>query len=209
MRLYGIGSGRTTSGMNRIRRILAPEIEVSVDGPQDASLYDGVIAHNSFHDPFGGKLPRILYLASAKTADCCGSCGGAKAAALASGKSDCSQPCGGVNTAALASAKGDCCGSCGGAAPASYVTYDCTKCNALARTAAEAYLSLMMEIKKVAGAEGCPMEAADLTLAAVMADMQNAAQANAGVNATTVSLSSVSEKKSDCCPTPCEVVTKK
>jgi len=145
--------------------------------------------------------------------DCSQPCGPARNAALAGDKSDCSQPCGSAKNAALASAKtGDCCGSCGGAAPANYVAFNCTKCNALARTAAEAYLSLMMEIKKVADAEGCPLEAADLTLAAVMRDMQNASQANAGDaagNATTVSLSTVSEKKSDCCSTPCEAVTKK
>jgi hypothetical protein len=39
--------------------------------------------------------------------------------------------------------------------------------------------------------------------------MRNATQANAGAETTTVSLRSVSEKKSDCCSSPCEAVTKK
>ncbi|MDY7107905.1 MAG: hypothetical protein SYC29_04635 [Planctomycetota bacterium] len=192
--------------------------------PKNAALAS---AKNDCSQPCDGV--KNAALASTKAGDCCGSCDGVKNAALAGTKSDCSQPCDGVKNAALASAKndcsqpcdgvrnaalastkaGDCCGSCVTASPANYLTYECTKCDTLARTAAEAYLSLMMEIKKVAGAEGCPMQAADLTLAAVMADMQNATQAEADVKARTVSLGSVSEKKSDGCSSPCEAVTKK
>lgn len=156
---------------------------------------------------------RNAALASAKTGDCSQPCDSAKNAALASAKSDCSQPCDSVKNAALASAKtGDCCGACGGAASASYVAFGSPKCNDLARTAAEAYLAIMMEIKKVTGVDGCPYEAADRTLASVMHDMQNATQAKSGDaagNATTVNLSAVSEKKADCCSAPCEAVTKK
>jgi hypothetical protein len=174
------------------------------DGAKNAALASGTTDCSKSCDS-----AKTAALASGTT-DCSMSCDVAKNAALASGKTDCSKSCDSASMAALAGAKtGDCCGSCGAAAPANYLTFGCTKCDDLARTAAEAYLSMMMEIKKVTGVEGCPLEAANLTLAAVMHDMQNATQANSGTGTTTVSLGSVSEKKGEGCSKPCEAVTKK
>jgi hypothetical protein len=68
LRLYGKHSGKTVSGLNRIARILKPEVHVVKEGPLDPSKYDGVITHNVFEDPFEGKLPWVLYLASRRTA---------------------------------------------------------------------------------------------------------------------------------------------
>jgi hypothetical protein len=67
LRFYGIGSGKTVSGLNRIIRILHPEIKIDCQGPMNVDDYDGVFCHNVlFADPFNGRLPRIVYLASGK-----------------------------------------------------------------------------------------------------------------------------------------------
>jgi len=67
IKLYGVVSGRSISGLNRIGRMIMPDIEIVKDGPADPSLYQGVICHNYMGDPFGKKLPRIVFLASCKT----------------------------------------------------------------------------------------------------------------------------------------------
>lgn len=66
--LLGIRSRKTVSGLNRIAQILAPDITIDTTGEGNEKDYDGIFAHNHFGDPFSGRLPRILYLASRRTA---------------------------------------------------------------------------------------------------------------------------------------------
>lgn len=66
--LLGLRSSKTISGLNRIIRILAPDIIVDTKREGNEKDYDGIFAHNNFSDPFNGRLPRILYLASGRTA---------------------------------------------------------------------------------------------------------------------------------------------
>ena len=68
MLLLGLCSHRTLTGMSRIAQILKPDIIIDRKGEGSEKDYDGIIAHNHFGDPFNGRLPRILYLASYNTA---------------------------------------------------------------------------------------------------------------------------------------------
>ena len=68
MRLLGLCSKRTITGLSRIVKILKPDIIVDTKREGSEKDYDGILSHNHFGDPFNGRLPRILYLASYQTA---------------------------------------------------------------------------------------------------------------------------------------------
>jgi len=151
------------------------------------------------------------------SADCASKCSGAKATTVSNtDKSCCSagtvatkattvsntaKSCCSAGTVTQATTvsntKGDSAAECSGAANATFVAYDCTNCDRIARAAAKAYMAIMVELKNVAGVEGCPADNAQKTLAALMTER---AGANAEVKA--VSLGAVSEKK-QCSSTGC------
>jgi hypothetical protein len=150
---------------------------------------------------------KATQVAKVNASDCASSCS-SKAAQVAkvSSTDGC---CPDASKAALVAKvnAGDCSAPC--ESKASYVAYGCTTCDDLARAAAKSYLTMMMEIKRVTGAEGCPMEAANQTLAAVISEMQAAsaqADASSDAEAETVTLGAVSDCPPGCkpdCPPDC------
>jgi hypothetical protein len=82
------------------------------------------------------------------------------------------------------------------------MAFGCDKSDRIARTAARAYLEILMAMKDVSGAEGCPIEAARETLANVVVQMREA-RANAG-GAETVAVSLSAVRDADCSPACCE-----
>ena len=78
----------------------------------------------------------------------------------------------------------------------SYVAFGCDKTDRIARAAARAYVAMMIELKQVAGGQGCSDQACTEVLAVVLADRneQRDAIAETEVVVTPVSLSAVSEK---------------
>ena len=89
------------------------------------------------------------------------------------------------------------------ATPARYVAFGCDKSDRIARAAAEAYLTVMRDLKLSSGAEGCSAQAASRVLAAVLADARRAA---ADTEVAVVSFGAVSDvatkgssKRPACC----------
>lgn len=114
---------------------------------------------------------------------------------------ECAKTCDGSKRVAQVTADSQCSKS---AQKTRYVAFESTKCDRLARIAARNYLNLLVELKQVAGVEGCPMNAANKTLSAVMAELQaEMAAANADeqtdTEAVAVSMGAVSEQASGCC----------
>lgn len=76
------------------------------------------------------------------------------------------------------------------ATPARYVAFGCDKSDRIARAAAEAYLTVMRDLKLSSGAEGCSAQAASRVLAAVLTDGRRAA---ADTEVAVVSFGAVSD----------------
>ena len=143
--------------------------------------------------------------AATLTASTGGTCGTAPAAALASNKaSGCCKSQQGKN-AALAS-NADCANSCKTkGANASYVAYGCDKSNSIARAAAEGYLRVLVAMKQSSGADDCPMETAQKTLASTIDQMMTRQRMTQAEGTTqTVSMSAMSD-----CPPACKAVCEK
>jgi hypothetical protein len=81
---------------------------------------------------------------------------------------DCAASC--SDAATTVKKTGDCCGSCATpcgaeaqtvkASKAAYIAFGCEKTDALLTTAAKSYMDMIMTVKKISGAEGCPAECA-------------------------------------------------
>jgi len=154
----------------------------------------------------------------AKTCD-----GDARKVAQINAKNDRTKTCDGdAKKVAQVNAKDGCCASqgkrvaqvnatdgaksCDGtkAGTARFTAFNCNKTDRVARTAARAYMSIMVELKEMSGYEGCPMAAAQKTLMAAMQDLQtDRAQADASddADATTVSMAAMRDgkDKAGCC----------
>ncbi len=133
-------------------------------------------------------------VAQVNASDCASKCSGSKTVAQVTTETGCSSA-----TKAVAQVTGE--SQCSKAAQARYTAYGCTNCDQIARVAARSYMNILIELKKVAGVEGCPMDVANKTLAAVMADLQTEMAAAEADNAevVAVNLGAVSEKASGCC----------
>jgi hypothetical protein len=106
--------------------------------------------------------------------------------ALAAGSACCKEA-----KVALASGSA-CCAKGDKAKQARFVAFGCEKSDRLARVAAQSYINLLMEMKKMYGAEGCPVEAATKVLASVAEEIQG--ERVAKTDAAPVSLGAVSDK---------------
>ena len=91
-------------------------------------------------------------------------------------------------------------------AAARYVAFGCDKTDRVARVAAQAYFSLIRELKAASGAEGCSAAAATEVLTAVLNDLRAERTAKAPIEVKsktvadieTVNFGAVSDKKSAC-----------
>jgi len=158
-----------TTLRNNMDAIRAAATEKTSDGEKDAKL-----ASNTTKQCDSAKRAR---LADARTGD-----GDANARQVAQNISQCCKQKRGDDARAVRVAQGQ--GA--DAAQAKFVAFDCAKTDGVARAAAKAYVNILVELKKATGAEGCPMNAARQTLAAVMNDIQNGNAETA--EATAVSL---------------------
>ena len=113
------------------------------------------------------------------------SCGDKTKAVLAKAAS-CSS-----KTAATKVASADCASSCESGVKstnARYVAYGCESSDRIARVAARAYLEMLVELKGLGEADGCPMEAARDTLASVIDEMMAERMASDEAKADTLAV---------------------
>jgi len=68
LKLIGMSSNGSKAGLTRIQTLLSPAIQLDivpvVAKLDDVDGYDGMIIHNWSGDPSGGRLHRLVYLAS-------------------------------------------------------------------------------------------------------------------------------------------------
>jgi hypothetical protein len=125
-------------------------------------------------------------LVGADKAQCC------KEGALAAGEVCCKE----AKAKAALAAGSACCAKGDKAKQARFVAFGCEKSDRLARVAAQSYINLLMEMKKMYGAEGCPVEAATKVLASIAEEIEGerVAKTDAAPEAATVSFGAVSDK---------------
>ena len=119
----------------------------------------------------GSATGAVLSVGKGDLASCAQACSSARAkvATVAA------PVCGGVAKIATAVVTSSDLPARAAATPARYVAFGCSKSDRIARAAAEAYLTVMRDLKLSSGAEGCSAQAASRVLAAVLADGRPAA----------------------------------